>query len=81
MAQGTKNDAPDALSRNPTSDPQPEDILAEYDHNNDREMSITLRILANDGHESIRLQDLRRHAESDPAYQQLQTSSPPAQPS
>ena len=69
----TKNDAPDALSRNPTSDPQPEDMLAKHDHNNDREMSIeALRILANDGHESIRLQDLRRHAESNPAYQQLQ---------
>lgn len=71
--KGMKNDTPDALSRNPTLDPQPEDMLTEHDHNHNQEMSITvLRILANNGHKSIHLQDLRRHAESGLAYQQLQ---------
>ena len=63
MAQGDEIDAPDALSHNPTSHPQPEAMLVEYDHNNDQEMSTAAgRISANDGQESIQLQDLHRHA-------------------
>ena len=30
--KGNNNNAPDALSRNPVSDPQKEDMLAEYAH-------------------------------------------------
>ena len=32
--KGTLNTAPDALSRNPTTDPQPQEMLAEHDANN-----------------------------------------------
>ena len=70
--KGKRNDAPDALSRNPVSDPQKHEMLAEYDVHNDPEMSITeLRAISNEGQESARLQDLRRHADDDQEYQLL----------
>ena len=59
--KGSQNDAPDALSRNPVSDPQPQDMLAEHDICNQPEMSIReIRVITNDGHDSPHLQDLRR---------------------
>ena len=39
--KGTKNDAPDALSRNPVTDPSPEDSLAELDTLSQPALSIT----------------------------------------
>ena len=70
--KGSQNDAPDALSRNPVSDPQPQDMLAEHDICNQPEMSIReIRVITNDGHDSPHLQDLRRGAENDEEYQQL----------
>ena len=70
--KGKNNHAPDALSRNPVSDPQPQEMLAEQDGFDDPEMSIAeIRAVINDNTESIRLQDLRRHAESDQEYDQL----------
>ena len=69
--KGSQNDAPDALSRNPVSDPQPQDMLAEHDICNQPEMSIReIRVITNDGHDSPHLQDLRWGAENDEEYQQ-----------
>ena len=39
--KGTKNDASDALSRNPVTDPLPEDSLAELDTLSQPALSIT----------------------------------------
>ena len=39
--KGSVNDAPDAVSWNPVSDPQGDDTLAEFDLLNEPEMSIT----------------------------------------
>ena len=39
--KGSNHNAPDALSRNPISDPQSEDTLAEYDNQNNPAMSTT----------------------------------------
>ena len=72
--KGKDNDAPDALSRNSVLDPQPQDTLAEFDACSNPEMSIAeLRAIANDGQESVRLQDLRRHADHDQEYQKLRS--------
>lgn len=38
--KGTKNDVPDALSRNPVSDPQPHELLGELNLDNNSEMSF-----------------------------------------
>ena len=67
--KGTKNDAPDALSRNPVSDPESHELLAELDVDNNPDMSLAeVRSITN---ESLRLQQLREHSEQDPEYQQL----------
>jgi len=39
--KGTLNNAPDALSRNPVSDLQPQQLMAEYDLQNSPELSIS----------------------------------------
>ena len=70
--KGKSNSAPDALSRNPVSNPQLDAALAEFDHQHHPEPSITeLRAGNSAGIENIRLQDLRDTAAHDPAYQQL----------
>lgn len=70
--KGSLNSAPDALSRYPVSDPQPQELLAERDLDNEQGASIAeIRAMSNDSQESVRLQDLRRHAQEDSAYQQL----------
>ena len=70
--KSNQNETPDALSQNPVLDPQPQDMLAEYDICSQPEMSIReIRIITNDGHDSLHLQDLRRHAENDEEYKQL----------
>ena len=52
--KGKQNDAPDALSRNSVSEPQPQDALAEQDTERSSEMTITeLRVVANGGQESV----------------------------
>ena len=67
--KGTKNDAPDALSRNPVSDPQPHELLAELDVDNNPDTSFAeIRSVTN---ESLRLQDLRKHSDQDSEYQHL----------
>ena len=67
-----KNDTPDALSRNPLLDPEKADTLSEIDSNGHPEMILTkIRSLHGGTTESLRLQDIRKHAEEDLEYQQL----------
>ena len=65
--------APDALSRNPVMDPQTGDALAEYDNQNNPEVSTTeiRAITAVDSPTEARLQELQEQAAKDPEYQQL----------
>ena len=71
--KGSKNDAPDALSRHPLHDPEVTDALAELDTNDDPEMSLTeIRAVGDQHHESLRLQEIHKHAEQDEQYQLLQ---------
>ena len=71
--KGILNNAPDALSRNPVSDPLPHELMAEYDPQNHPESSIAeIRAASASNHSSLRLQDLRQHAEADQEYQQIQ---------
>ena len=63
--KGRKNDAPDALSRNP----EPHELLVELDVDNNPDTSLAeIRSINN---ESLRLQELCEHSEQDPEYQQL----------
>ena len=67
--KGSKNEAPDALSCNPVSDPEPTDTLAELDVNDRAEMSIVeIRALHGETHENRHLQDLQQQAEQDEEY-------------
>ena len=71
--KGILNNAPDALSRNPVSDPLPHELMAEYDPQNNPESSIAeIRAASASNLSSLRLQDLRQHAEADQEYQQIQ---------
>ena len=54
--KGSVNDGPDALSRNPVSNPHNSDALAEHDSPNEPALSITeLRAITTDAHESLKL--------------------------
>ena len=65
--KGTRNNAPDALSRSPVSDPEPDDLLAEG-----LASPAEVRALTSSGqYDSLRLTDLRYVAEQDGEYQQL----------
>lgn len=71
--RGVLNSAPDALSRNPVSDPKPQEILAERDPSGNPDTTIAeIRTISSGQQESIRLRDLRDHTEQDHEYQQLQ---------
>ena len=70
--KGSKNDGPDALSCYPLHAPKVTDALAELDTNDDPEMSLTeIRAVGAQNHKSLRLQELRKHAEQDEQYQLL----------
>ena len=70
--KGTNNKAPDALSRSPVREPQPKELLAEYDEDSVPELSISeIRAVSSEGIESIRLQELRQQALQDNEYQCL----------
>ena len=70
--KGILNHAPDALSRNPVSDPQPPEMLAEQDIDNNPAHTITeVRAIMNEYQENIRLQDLSKQAEEDSEYHQI----------
>ncbi len=64
--KGTLNHAPDALSRNPVSDPQPDDMLAK-----NLASPAEIRALTSGTKESVRLTNLRKEADEDQEYQQL----------
>ena len=70
--KGTKNDAPDVLSRNPVTDSSPEDSLAELDILSQPDMSITeIRTLTSTEPLPYHLDDLKTSAQEDAEYQQL----------
>ncbi len=70
--KGALNYTPDALSRNPTSDPQTEELLAEQDLDNLQAVTtVEIRAITGEGNNSLRLQDLRKAAESDQEYRKL----------
>ena len=72
--KGANNNAPDALSCHPVCDPQPTETLAEIDIHNNPEMSFAeLRAITDTQSESLRLQELCKHAEQDEEYQLLRT--------
>ena len=71
--KGTKNGAPDALSRNPVTDPSLEDTLAELDILSQPDLTITeIRTLTSTEPLPYRLENLRECAQEDTEYQQLQ---------
>ena len=71
--KGTKNDAPDSLSRNPVTDPSHENILAELDILSQPALSINeIRTLTQTEPLPYRLDDLRKSSQEDTEYQQLQ---------
>ena len=61
-----KNDAADALSRNPVSDPQPDELFAEVNN-----PDVSLAEIRSVTSESLCLQDLCKHSDQDAKYQQL----------
>ena len=64
--KGTKNGAPDALSRNPVTDPSLEDTLAKLDILSQPDLTIMeIRILTSTEPLPHRLDDLRQHAQED----------------
>ena len=64
--KGALDHAPDALSRNPVSDPQDSEMLAE-----NVAKGAEVRALTNSTQESLRLTELHQRADDDPEYQQL----------
>lgn len=71
--KGTLNKAPDALSRNPTADPQPEEALAESEIDQLTATSAAeIRAFTSTG-ELLRITDLRKAADNDPEYQKLKS--------
>ena len=69
--EGALNHAPDALSCHPTADPSPVDLHAEHDADNELEITVAEIRAFSSGQESVRLGEIRRHAELDGCYQQL----------
>ena len=70
---GSNNHAPDALSRNPVSDPSHHDMLAEIDVLNQPEISISeIRATTTTVYTTPRLDTLPNIAKEDTEYQQLQ---------
>jgi len=67
LVKGTKNEAPYALSRNPVTDPSPEDTLAELDIFSQPDMSITeIRTFTSTEPLPYCLDNLRKSAQEDP---------------
>ena len=65
--KGEQNNAPDALSRSPVSNPKPEELLAE----GLMSPAEVRALIYNGQHDNLRLTDLRQIAEQDDEYQQL----------
>ena len=64
--KGTLNQAPDALSRNPVSNPLPQDYLAKK-----WATCAEIRAITAGGDESVRIEEIRKHATGDEEYQQI----------
>ena len=71
--KGTLNNAPDALSRNLTADPQPEEVLVESEIDQLTATSAAeIRAVTSTG-ESLRIIDLHNVADNSPEYQKLKS--------
>ena len=67
--KGSKNDAPDALSRHPVSDPQTYEALAELDIHDNPDISLSeIRVISDQSNKSLRLQELCTYSEQDEEY-------------
>jgi len=70
--KGTKNDAPDILSRNPVKDPSPDNSLAELDTLDQPDLSITeIRTLTSSESLPYHLDDLKKSSQEDTECKQL----------
>ena len=70
--KGTLNQAPDALSRYPVSDPLPQDSLAEKDINDIPGATCAeIRTITSQGNDGVRIEEVRRHANGDEEYQRV----------
>ena len=64
--KGSQNNGPDALSRNPITDPTSEDTLAEFDIHNQPEVSTAeIRAITDMNLGNMHLKDLKYHADQD----------------
>ena len=64
--KGSKNDAPDALSCHPVSDPQTHEALAELDIHDNPDVSLSeIKVISDQSNESLHLQELHTHSEQD----------------
>ena len=72
--KGALNHAPDALSRHPTSDPQPHELMAEGTSHASSESDPSIaeiRAACGEHIDNLRLQELRKLADDDQEYQQI----------
>ena len=70
--KGTLNQAPDALSRSPVSDPLPQEALGEQDFEGSLGPSCAeIRSILAPAESSVRIESLRESADLDEEYQQL----------
>ena len=70
--KGTLNQAPDALSRNPVSDPLPEESYCEQDFHNMPGLSCAeIRTILAPGDDSLKMEALKQCVSEDMEYQQL----------
>ena len=70
--KGALNNAPDALSRNPVTDPSPQDLLAESELDSTPAPSqAEVRAFTATDSETLRVQQLKQMAEDDPVYQKI----------
>ena len=71
--KGTLNNTPDALSHNPTADPQPEEALAESEINKITAMSAAEIRAITSTEEPLSVTELRKVADNDSEYQKLKS--------
>ena len=72
LLKGSLNQAPDALSRNPNSNPEPHETLAECDlDHNQAPTAADIRVITTPPIDNLRLQNLRDIASDDPDYPPL----------
>ena len=70
--KGTLNQVPDALSRNPTNNPEPHETLAESDLDyHQAPTAAAIRVVTTPPTDNLRLQNLREIAKDDQDYQTL----------